>query len=64
VIQVHTPAGLEYVWTGDMWQSAADGIKAHDLQFWAPLVWAKDAASGLDLPQPVKWLNNFTMDVL
>ena len=64
VIQVHTPSGLEYVWTGDMWQSADDGIKAHDLQFWAPLVFVKDAASGLELPRPVKWLDNFTIDVL
>lgn len=23
---------VQYVWTGDRWQSAADGIKAHDLQ--------------------------------
>ena len=30
VIPVHTPTGIEYVWTGDMWQSAADGIKVSE----------------------------------
>ena len=33
VIPVKGSSGeTTYVWTGDMWQSARDGIKAHDRQ--------------------------------
>eukprot|EP00750_Incisomonas_marina_P024323 INCI5106.1.p1 GENE.INCI5106.1~~INCI5106.1.p1 ORF type:complete len:541 (-),score=63.93 INCI5106.1:109-1731(-) len=64
VIQVHTPSGLEYIWTGDMWQSSADGIKAHDLQFWTPLTFVNDSITGIRIPQLVTWVDNFTIDVL
>ena len=64
VIQAHTPTGVEFIWTGDMWQSASDGVKAHDLQFWAPLVFVNDSATGIPLPQPVTWIDNFTIDII
>ena len=64
VIQAHTPTGVEFIWTGDMWQSASDGVKAHDLQFWAPLVFVNDSATGIPLPQPVTWIDNFTLDIM
>ncbi len=32
--QTRTPTGTEYIWTGDRWQQAPDGIKGHDPQFW------------------------------
>lgn len=28
----------QYVFAGDLWTSAADGLKSHDLQYWQPLV--------------------------
>lgn len=37
VMQVATSAGMEYVWTGDRWNSGLDGVKDHDFQYWAPL---------------------------
>merc|ERR1719265_2458686 len=63
VFPVETASGnTEYIWTGDRWESAADGIKAHDLQYWTPLTWAHDAKAGVDLPQRLAWLDNFTID--
>ena len=36
-----------YLWTGDRWQSAPDGLKDHDLQSWLPLEFESDrSASG------------------
>eukprot|EP00052_Salpingoeca_macrocollata_P004591 m.42209 g.42209 ORF g.42209 m.42209 type:complete len:398 (+) comp14319_c0_seq1:50-1243(+) len=37
VIQVPTPNGTEYIWTGDRWGSAPDKVIDHDFQYWAPL---------------------------
>ncbi len=39
VFEVATAAGPLMVWTGDRWYSAADAMKGHDLQHWAPLAW-------------------------
>jgi hypothetical protein len=58
VVQVLTPTGIEYVWTGDRWQQAPDGIKGHEPQFWVPLVFNADGTI-----QDVNWVNNFTMSV-
>jgi len=30
--------GVEYIWTGDRWQQAPDGLKGHEPQYWVPLV--------------------------
>lgn len=38
VMRVATRTGTEYIWTGDRWNSAPDGEKDHDFQYWAPLV--------------------------
>ena len=37
VFPVITTTGMEFVWTGDRWQSAEDRLKAHDHQFWTIL---------------------------
>lgn len=63
VMPVQTTSGTVHVWTGDMWQSASDGIKAHDLQFWTPLTFVNSSA-GVPLPLPVKWIDGFTLDVV
>lgn len=61
VIQVRSPGGgVEYVWTGDMWQSARDGIKAHDRQFWAPLQFSNGS---IPLPMQVQWIDSFELNV-
>ena len=38
VATVATAAGdVEYLFMGDLWTTAPDGLKSHDLQYWAPL---------------------------
>lgn len=49
------------MWTGDRWQSAADGIKAHDLQYWSVLQFKEVA--GLDLPQQFTWEDQIVISV-
>ena len=55
---------MEYLWTGDMWQSSSDGYKAHDLQYTYLLEWALDESSGLDLPRAVVWKDSFEIDII
>jgi hypothetical protein len=42
VARIPTRDGLTYLWMGDRWGSRPDGIKGHDLQFWAPLRFLPD----------------------
>ena len=58
VITVPTSTGQEYIWTGDRWQQAPDGVKGHDPQYWVPLNF-KDG-----MIERVQWLDKFTIDVL
>ena len=37
IAKIPTDRGPEFIWMADFWQSAPDGIKGHDLQFWARL---------------------------
>jgi len=59
IIQVDTSTGgKEYVYTGDRWEQAPDGIKGHDPQYWYPLKFNADGSI-----QPVTWVDSFTLDV-
>jgi hypothetical protein len=67
VLPVHTPKGVQYIWTGDRWMQAPDGKKAHEPQFWAPLQFDDDddelgQADGT--LRPLKWVDEFTIEVL
>ncbi len=59
VVEVQTSTGVLYVWTGDRWQQAPDGIKGHEPQFWAPLSFDSNGAIN-----KVTWIDEFTMDVV
>jgi beta-xylosidase len=59
VIEVATSNGTEYIWTGDRWQQAPDGIKGHDPQYWVPLQFTSDG-----LIANMTWVDEFTIDVL
>eukprot|EP01120_Amphizonella_sp_Union-15-10_P005527 TRINITY_DN1640_c0_g2_i1.p1 TRINITY_DN1640_c0_g2~~TRINITY_DN1640_c0_g2_i1.p1 ORF type:complete len:372 (-),score=59.67 TRINITY_DN1640_c0_g2_i1:190-1305(-) len=59
VIQVDTPNGIEYVYTGDRWQQSPDGLKGHDPQFWVPLKFNQDGSI-----QKITWVDEFELDVL
>ena len=44
---------------GDRWQQSWDGLKAHDPQVWAPLGFNADGSI-----RPLRWLQNFSIDVI
>ena len=49
VAKIPMAGGPAFIWMADRWQSAPDGIKGHDLQFWsAPLKFNPD--NGIILP--------------
>eukprot|EP00656_Telonema_subtile_P013372 TRINITY_DN16795_c0_g1_i1.p1 TRINITY_DN16795_c0_g1~~TRINITY_DN16795_c0_g1_i1.p1 ORF type:complete len:403 (-),score=80.30 TRINITY_DN16795_c0_g1_i1:31-1239(-) len=62
VIKVGTGSETQYIWTGDQWESAADGIKAHDLQYWAVLSFATDA-TGIEVPTKLDWQDEINFQV-
>ncbi|CAF0743942.1 unnamed protein product [Adineta steineri] len=59
IIKVTNSSGYTtYVWTGDRWQQAPDGIKGHEPQFWTPLTFDENGKIG-----KMKWIDEFTLDV-
>ena len=48
-----------YIYTGDRWQSAADHLKSHDLQYWQPL--AFDDSVSPPTIAPLSFVDNFTL---
>ena len=62
---IHIPqadASMQLVWTGDRWQSAPDGVKAHDLQYWSVLKFKKNV-QGIALPMQFAWEDEITITV-
>ena len=53
--------GSEYIFVADLWQSSPDGLKSHDLQFWAPLRF-NDTASPPTIA-PLEWIDGFEIDL-
>lgn len=53
-----TDGGVQYVWSGDRWQTAPDHLLGHDPQTWFPLTFA---ANG-DI-EPFQWVDTFSVDV-
>ena len=51
----HTPNATWFLWQGDRWQSAPDGLKAHDFQFWYPLAFAPNGSI-----LPMAWVDSFS----
>lgn len=59
IIKVTNSSGYTtYVWTGDRWQQAPDGIKGHEPQYWTPLTF--DANGVIE---KVQWTDEFILDV-
>ena len=62
VATVHTAGGgVEYLFMGDLWTTAPDGLKSHDLQYWAPL--AFDDSVSPPAIQPFVWQDGFEISV-
>ena len=51
--------GKAWIWAGDRWQQSPDGLKAHDPQLWAPLVFNADKSLA-----PLRWVDNFTLAIV
>ncbi len=49
---------LQFMWYGDRWQSAEDGVKAHDFTYWSALNFMDDG----NITSFV-WQNNFVVSV-
>ena len=47
-----------YIWIGDRWQQAPDGIKGHDPTYWGPLAFTSDGAV-----IPIIFESNFTINI-
>lgn len=50
-----------FMYTGDMWDSAPDHLKSHDLQYWQPLAF-NDTASP-PVIAPLAFVDSFTLDM-
>jgi hypothetical protein len=48
-----------WIWAGDRWQQAPDGLKGHDPQFWAPLEFNADGSIA-----PLRWIDNFSLPIV
>ena len=61
VAPVATTGGTVFLFTADLWGSAADGLKSHDRQYWAPLTF--DDSRLPPRPAPLAWVDEFTIDL-
>ena len=58
VARVPGPGGaVQWLWLADRWNSAPDGQKAHDFQFWHPLRVANGTFA------PISWVDGFVLDL-
>lgn len=56
VMQLPSGSSPEFVWIGDRWGSAPDGLHGHDLTYWQPLEFGSDGTIG-----QFHFLDNFTI---
>ena len=59
IFQVNTTNnGIQYIWSGDRWQSALDGLKGHDFTYWQPMIF-----NGTNIEKNY-WMDQFELDVV
>jgi len=58
VLEYLSSNGPQYLWQGDRWQSAPDGLKGHDFSYWGPMTF--DSEGNV---QPFTFLDTFTINV-
>jgi hypothetical protein len=57
LMPLQTNQGTQYLWMGDLWGSASDGVKGHDYQFWSePLQF-----DNFGFIKPIRWVDKFTI---
>ena len=56
IAKIPTAAGPAFIWMADRWQSAPDGVKGHDLQYWSPpLKFDPDDGTILPIENAAHW---------
>ena len=50
----------DYLYTGDLWSSAPDNLKSHDLQYWSPPLEFDDSVQPPSI-KPMTFVSNFTL---
>lgn len=59
VMALESQNGTDYIWMGDLWGSASDGVKGHDYQYWsAPLEFNSDGTI-----QPLQWTDAWEVEL-
>lgn len=57
IANLPTPSGTAFIWIGDRWGSAPDGIKGHDFQYWSsPLQFEPDG-----MIKQLQWEDSWTL---
>jgi hypothetical protein len=57
VLEITNQKKKQYIWIGDMWGSALDNIKGHDIQYWSsPLQF-----DNLGNIAPLQWSQQWTL---
>ena len=59
VVQIEYQNGTDYLYTGDLWSSAPDGLKSHDIQYWSPAL-EFDTNGNI---HPMNFVEQFTLDL-
>ena len=61
VISLTSPAGqTRHLYTGDLWSSAPDNLKSHDIQYWSPPLEFDDTTNPPTI-RPMTFVSNFTL---
>ena len=60
VITVQDGGETQYLYTGDLWSSAPDSLKSHDIQYWSPPLQFDDTNSPPTI-LPMTFVSNFTL---
>lgn len=58
----HEAREADYIYTGDLWSSAPDGLKSHDIQYWSPPLEFDDSSDPPTI-KPMSFVRNFTLDL-
>ena len=55
-------AGTRHLYTGDLWSSAPDSLKSHDIQYWSPPLEFDDTQEPPSI-RPMRFVHNFTISL-
>jgi hypothetical protein len=61
-LESKTSGETQYLYTGDMWSTAPDGLKSHDIQYWSPPLEFNDDESPPTI-KPMTFVDSFEINV-